>query len=305
MTAPVDTSGQVYADFAGLDALKKSAANRDPTALRAVAKQFESLFARMMIKSMRDASGTDPVFGSDQQKMYEGMYDDQLSLELTRGRGLGLADMLVRQLQRLSGSGATTGTSAAGGATSSDGAKSVPQAAPATPAQQKNFISSLWPAAQAAGEQLGTDPRNLIAQAALETGWGRNIPRDGSGGSSYNLFGMKASASWSGATVDAPTVEYRDGSPISTSASFRSYGSTQQSVHDYVALMRTNPRYAAALNTGSDAQAFGAALQRGGYATDPAYASKLSAIAARLRDLPQDSLKLASAVPITAGTGSL
>src|SRR5579862_2027373 len=209
MSAPVPDAS-VYTDFSGLKSLKRSAESRSPEALRQVAKQFESLLTRMMIKSMRDASGTDPVFGSDQQKMYEGMYDDQLSLELTRGRGLGLADMLVRQLQRLSGSGATTGTSATGPVTSSEGAKSAPPASPATPAQQKNFISSLWPAAQAAGAQLGTDPRNLIAQAALETSWGRNIPRDGSGGSSYNLFGMKASASWSGATVDAPTVEYRD-----------------------------------------------------------------------------------------------
>jgi len=303
MTAPVGANGQVYADFAGLDALKRSAANKDPGALRAVAKQIESLFARMMIKSMRDASGTDPVFGSDQQKMYEGMYDDQLSLELTRGKGLGLADMLVRQLQRLNGSAASPSGSPA--STDTTGVRSVPQASAATPAQQRNFVSSLWPAAQAAARELGTDPRNLIAQAALETSWGRNVPRDGAGASSHNLFGVKASASWGGDTIAAATVEYQDGSPVAASANFRAYGSAEQSVKDYVALMRTNPRYAAALNTGADTRAFGAALQRGGYATDPNYASKLVAIATQLRDVPEDSLKLASSLPITPGTGTL
>jgi flagellar protein FlgJ len=304
MTAPAAAAAQNYADFAGLDALKRSAANRDPTAVRAVAQQFEAMFARMMIKSMRDASGTDPIFGSDQQKMYEGMYDDQLSLQLTRGRGLGLADMLVRQLQRLATPSSASGSSS-GGATAPAAGATAPQASAATPAEQKSFVSTLWPAAQSAAQQLGTDPRNLIAQAALETSWGRSVPRAASGGSSNNLFGIKAAPTWGGATVEAPTLEYRGGAPVATTGSFRAYGSAAQSMQDYVALLRGDPRYAAALNTGSDAQAFGTALQRGGYATDPAYASKLSAIAARLGDVPQESLKLASALPITRATGSL
>jgi flagellar protein FlgJ len=306
MTTPVDSAAQTYADFAGLDALKRSAANRDPAALRAVARQFEALFTRMMIKSMRDAAGTDPIFGSDQQKMYEGMYDDQLSLELTHGKGLGLADMLVRQLQRLATPGSTPASpSSKAAAASPTAAASAPQTSAASPAEQKSFVKALWPAAQSAAQELGTDPRNLVAQAALETGWGRNVPRAASGGSSNNLFGMKASETWSGATIDAPTVEYRNGTAVATTGSFRSYASAEQSVKDYVALLRQNPRYTAALNTGSDAQAFGTALQRGGYATDPAYAAKLSAIAARLSGPQQDSLKLASTLPITPGTGTL
>lgn len=308
MTAPVAGDAQTYADFAGLDALKRSAANRDPGAVRAVARQFEALFARMMIKSMRDASGTDPLFGSDQQKMYEGMYDDQLSLDLTRGRGLGLADMLVRQLQRLGTAAAGTSGQAAGAvpaANASQRAAPVSQPTPASAAEQQSFVSELWPAAQAAGRELGIDPRHLIAQAALETSWGRSLPRTTSGNSSDNLFGVKASPQWAGPTVTAPTVEYHNGAAVSGTGTFRAYGSKEQSLQNYVELLRANPRYAAALNTGGDAQAFGAALQRAGYATDPNYASKISAIAAGLAGAMAPELKVASALPITAGTGTL
>jgi len=310
MTAPIDTGAQNYADFAGLAALKRSAANQDPAALRSVAQQFEALFARIMIKSMRDASGTDPIFGSDQQKMYQGMYDDQLSLELTRGRGLGLADMLVRQLQRLGGPSAAAQASATAQAVTSPQTVTQAQTAiapqvAATPAEQQSFVRALWPTAESAAQQLGVDPRNLIAQAALETSWGRNVPRAASGASSNNLFGVKASAGWNGDTVQASTVEYRDGTAVATSGRFRAYEDAQQSVQDYVALLRGNPRYAAALNTGSDAHAFGTALQRGGYATDPSYASKLSAIAEHLSSASAEPLKLASTLPITPGTGTL
>src|ERR1700691_6122330 len=132
---PAGTSAaDTYTDFSGLQALKRAAANNDPSAVRKVAQQFESMFTRMMLKSMRDAVGTDPIFGSDQEKMYQGMYDDQLALQLSKGRGLGLADMLVRQLQRLGAAGASaTGSSAPG---SSPAKASLPAASAAT---QQNF----------------------------------------------------------------------------------------------------------------------------------------------------------------------
>src|SRR5579862_1159815 len=194
MTIPV-ADVHSYADFAGLDALKRGARQNDPATLRAVAKQFESLFARMMIKSMRDAVGSDPIFGSDQEKMYQSMFDDQLSLEMTRGRGLGLADMLVRQLQRTSGTAAPAGAAPTGAGTATPAASGSPTAqavTPASEAEQSRFIEEVWPAAQAAAQQLGVDPRGLVAQAALESNWGRSMPHDGSGHSSNNLFGIKA-----------------------------------------------------------------------------------------------------------------
>jgi peptidoglycan hydrolase FlgJ len=298
------------------------------------------------------------MFGSDQEQSYQGMYDDQLSIELTKGKGLGLADMLVKQMQKLTGGGKTGATSQAGatnqvaaGAAHSSAAQgasttnaaglrlpketgsSVHGAAapavpsPATPETQANFISDLWPTAQEAGQQLGVDPRNLIAQAALETNWGTKVPRDTSGRSSNNLFGMKTGSQWTGASVAARTQEYlppassdravSEGAPsgdgqnaaaISTTAQFRAYGSPAQSFQDYVALLRNSPRYAAALNTGSNVHAFATALQRGGYATDPDYASKVSSIARSIN--PQlatlePSLKSASARPINPMTGIL
>src|ERR1700735_4122690 len=147
---PADTSAaDTYTDFSGLQALKRAAAKNDPSAVRKVAQQFESMFTRMMLKSMRDAVGTDPIFGSDQEKMYQGMYDDQLALQLSKGRGLGLADMLVRQLQRLGAPGASaTGSSAAGtsGAAGTSPAKASLPAASAT--TQHNFIQGVLPQAQ-------------------------------------------------------------------------------------------------------------------------------------------------------------
>src|SRR6201996_5338023 len=114
-TAAAGASGaDTYTDFSGLQALKRAAAKNDPAAVRKVAQQFESMFTRMMLKSMRDASGKDPMFGSDQEEMYQGMADDQLAVQLSKGKGLGLADMLVKQLQRLGvkGANAATGASA-------------------------------------------------------------------------------------------------------------------------------------------------------------------------------------------------
>jgi len=304
MTIPV---GDVhsYADFAGLAALKKGARQNDPATLRAVAKQFESLFARMMIKSMRDAVGSDPIFGSDQEKMYQGMFDDQLSLEMTRGRGLGLADMLVRQLQRVSGTAAPTGSTGPGtAAPTASGSPTAQALTPASAAEQSRFIEEVWPAAQAAARQLGVDPRGLVAQAALESNWGRSVPHDGSGHSSNNLFGIKAGSAWDGSSVLSATTEVDNGASIATRANFRSYDNTDQSFQDYVTLLRGNPRYAAALNTGDNVKAFATALQQGGYATDPNYARKVSSLADSLANALAHSpaLKSAMAEPINGGT---
>src|SRR5690349_11844676 len=281
------TDAPVFTDLAGLSALKRGAANKDPAAIREVARQFESMFTGMMLKSMREAGGSDPIFGSDQEKMYQSMFDDQLALQMSRGKGLGLADMLIRQLQRMGVSGAqqAAGTNASGSAqtglpaattatASKAGAAAYIATQGASSADQQNFVRTLWPQAQQAGEQLGVDPRNLIAQAALETNWGRSLP-----GAGNNLFGVKASGGWTGPTVAAPTREFSNGVSNETNAQFRSYASPAQSFQDYVALLQSNPRYAGALNTGGDVQAFAAALQRGGYATDPEYARKVSAIA--------------------------
>jgi peptidoglycan hydrolase FlgJ len=317
------TEAPAYTDLSGLSKLKRAAGNNDPQAIRTVAEQFESMFTRMMLKSMRAAVGPDPMFGSDQEQMYQGMADDQLSVQLSKGKGLGLADMLVRQLQKMGvkgadtaadGSGPVAAAQAAAAYRGTQKASAAPTTSDTSDATKSNFIQSLWPQAQDAGQLLGVDPRHLIAQAALESNWGQSLPQDAAGRSSNNLFGIKTSAGWTGAAVTSATQEFQNGVASSTPAQFKAYATTAQSFQDYVALLRNNPRYSSALNTGSDARAFAAGLQRGGYATDPDYANKVAAVASTVAQKvagtqptagPARSLKLATALPITADTGAL
>jgi flagellar protein FlgJ len=199
------------------------------------------------------------------------MMDDQLAVQLSAGKGLGLADMLIRQLSH----GAVTGSATP----AADAAPVAPAASnKVSDAQRQKFIDDILPHATAAARELGVDPRAVIAQAALETGWGTSQPSDATG-ASHNLFGIKAGASWQGASVASDTTEYVAGAPRTETGSFRAYGNVAESVNDYVRLLRDNPRYASALDTGSNVRAFANGLQRGGYATDPGYADKLVAIA--------------------------
>jgi flagellar protein FlgJ len=254
-------------DFRQFAELRRGAGANDPKVLREAAKQFESLFTKMMLESMRQAGFGDPMFGSDQGDMYQSMMDDQLAVQLSQGKGLGLADMLIRQLSNGTASGSAQ--------------TEMPATNVIDDASKQRFIEQVMPHAEAAARELGVDPRAVVAQAALETGWGTSQPADASG-SSHNLFGIKAGGSWRGADVVSETTEYVAGNAGRESARFRSYEDVAQSVADYVRVLRDNPRYAAALNTGGDVRAFATALQRGGYATDPEYANKLVAVAAQL-----------------------
>jgi peptidoglycan hydrolase FlgJ len=280
--APLDNS--FYADPANLTALKREASAQTPEALRATARQFESLFTNMMLKSMRDASGGDSLFGSDQQDFYQDMFDQQLSTQLSKGKGLGLADMLVRQLMQGASTGSETGTDPTVRAgTNAEGVKADPIAHTWPPRTHDDFVQAILPAATAAGRAMGVDPATIVAHAALETGWGKSVPVGADGRPSFNLFGIKAGASWKGETVNCVTNEFQGGGMQRVTADFRSYDSPEHSLGDYVKLLQSSPRYAGALGTGSDATAYARALQQGGYATDPDYATKLVAVATRLK----------------------
>jgi flagellar protein FlgJ len=346
MTSPI-ADASVYSNLSGLAALKRDARAQDPDAVREVARQFESIFAKMVLSSMRQATFGDSLFGSDQQQFYQGMFDDQLAMELTKGRGLGLAEMLVQQLTRaglIAGSpqspdgsaqepltpGAQGNTrlpgstaqrplkfSAPGSLQSRGGVERGPwkpgvrggadavsgagnagaNAFSASIQSREDFIAQLWPCAEAAGRELGIDPRNLLAQAALETGWGKSLPCDASGSPSFNFFGIKASGNWQGDSVSVRTLEFEGGLPVPKHAKFRAYPSAEDSFRDYVEVLRNNPRYASALNTGNDAQAFAKGLQQGGYATDPRYAEKIVSIAQNISAWTPD-LKSGDAAPI-------
>ncbi|HEY3730426.1 MAG TPA: glucosaminidase domain-containing protein [Steroidobacteraceae bacterium] len=283
MSAP-GISPSFYADFQGLERLRASAGRQDPAALREAARQFEALFTAMMLKSMRDGSLAQGLGDSEETKTYQDMYDQQIALQMAHGKGIGLADMLMQQLTR---SQAAHAPSAAG----STPAIGSAAAAPVSSTLKASFVRALEPLAQRAGAQLGVAPDTLIAQAALETGWGKSQPTDPSGHASANLFGVKAGGAWQGSAVTSATTEYVHGLAQTTNADFRSYDNAAQSVGDYVSLLRRDPRYAAALGTGTDVQAFAHGLQRGGYATDPDYANKLVATVATLRQLRAAALK--------------
>ncbi len=272
-TAPVNNT--FYADPKGLGALRHDARAQTPAAIKETAKQFESLFTSMLLKSMRAATPKDSLSGSDQQGFYQDMFDQQIATQISRGKGLGLADMLVQQLMRNSASAAAL--PAAPVATQPPTTMSWP------PATKADFVQALLPAATAAGQKLGVDPQTLIAHAALETGWGKNMPRNADGSCSFNLFGIKAGSSWQGPVTNSATTEFRGGVAARETASFRSYASPEACLNDYAAMLASKPRYGAALGTGSDVTAFASGLQRGGYATDPQYINKLSAVARQMQ----------------------
>jgi flagellar protein FlgJ len=303
-----------YADFNGLEGLKKGAKVDDPKTIRAAAQQFESLFTNMMLKSMREAKLGQGLGDSQESDLYQDMYDQQISLKMAQGKGLGLADMLVQQLTRNSAAKAAAGgvagaaMPAAAGSTGSIG-NAGGVSSTASPGDRISFVKSLEPYAEQAASQLGVSSDTLIAQAALETGWGQHVPAAGDGASSQNLFGIKAGGNWSGASVNALTTEYgagvqgAQGGPNSVTQSFRAYSSLQQGVNDYVTLLQRSPHYQQALGTGDNVSAFGSALARGGYATDPAYVQKLQATAASVKALRSaastTALKILAGVPTT------
>lgn len=275
MTAPIHNT--FFADPQGLNALRNDAKAQAPSALKEAAKQFESLFTQMLLKSMREANKSfgDSMLSSEQTEFYQDMFDDQMAMHLSQGRGLGLADMLVRQLQ-----GGISPTNAAGATPTDSNATPTPIAA-----TKLDFIRQMRPHAEAAARELGVDPNALLAQAALETGWGKSVPCNAAGECSFNLFGIKAGSQWNGAAVNVPTLEFEEGVAVRKVERFRAYESPAESFRDYARLIGNNARYEDAVGTGNDVAAFASALQQGGYATDPNYARKLVAVANEMRKL--------------------
>lgn len=139
----------------------------------------------------------------------------------------------------------------------------------------ERFVEQLYPHAEKAAEQLGVNPQVLLAQAALETGWGEKLIRKQDGASSFNLFNIKAGKHWDGDYVTVPTLEYRDGIAVKEHAAFRSYSTPQESFADYVQLINQNPRYKRAMQHADDPKRYVRELGRAGYATDPQYAEKI------------------------------
>lgn len=277
----------VATDFSRFTALKADARRDDAAATRQMAREFEALFVQMMLKEARATLPTEGAFGGSEMRMYYDLFDQQAALLVAEQGSLGLAQTMVAQL----GQEPAASESGAGGRTlrrlvavPEFGATAVSSAvsskAAASPAE---FLDTLLPHAQKAAAMLGTDAATLMAQAALETGWGQHQMRRADGASSNNIFSIKATADWHGARVRVPTMEVRGGQWVRESEEFRAYPDLDSAFADYVNLIRTEPRYRAAIGTDAAGGNYAAELQRAGYATDPEYANKIEAVAARVR----------------------
>ncbi|KAF1070468.1 MAG: Peptidoglycan hydrolase FlgJ [Variovorax sp.] len=265
MSMSPSTGQGLAADARSLDALKLAANGNDPKAVREAAKQFESLFMRELIKSMREATMKSGLLDSDGEKLGTDLLDQQFAVQLSGLPG-GLTDAITRQLtQQMSGT-AKAPTIALG----AEAARIKPAA------NQRSFVEQHDDAAERVSRETGIPASFMIGQAGHETGWGRSEIRHRDGSPSHNLFGIKAGGSWTGPTVAVTTTEYIGGEPRKVTARFRAYDSYEESFRDYARLIGNSPRYEKARASVSSVSAYASELYRAGYATDPAYAAKLS-----------------------------
>jgi len=291
-----DISNQSAFDIRGLADLKRQVHENSPQGIKQAAQQFEALFLQIVLKSMRDASPHEGIFDSDQSRMYESLLDQQLAQVLsTKGNGTGLAAMIEKQLSRSSIEPQSLGplpftppprpyslpVTPASVPLPRSGAgigvlESLPSVDSAPPASRE-FVNRVWAHAYEASRATGIPAHFMVAQAALETGWGKSEPRFSDGRPSYNLFGIKAGKSWNGSVVESMTSEYVDGSAQKQVERFRAYASYAEAFRDYASLLTSNPRYAAVVGS-QDPAVFARGLQKAGYASDPMYAAKLERI---------------------------
>lgn len=276
----------VYTDFNRLATLKNEAKAQTPKAIKEVAKQFESIFVGMMLKSMRQASLAKGIFDSSQSDFYRDMYDQQLSLHLGEKGGIGLADLIEKQLSphqyETIDREQKVGDHACQMLQKSS-VLAVKSNEPVTKIKQsdfkssKDFIQKLQGYAKLSATKLGVSTHVLLSQAALETGWGKSVIQLNDK-TSHNLFNIKAGESWLGDKVSIKTLEYKEGRAYQKIAEFRVYSSYQDSFDDYVDLIKNSTRYQTAIKQATNPKLYLQALQKAGYATDPNYADKVMRI---------------------------
>jgi flagellar protein FlgJ len=331
----VSNSPSVFSDINSLNGIREQATTDSRAAIKQAAKEFEAFFMNMMLKSMRKANeviGDDSMFSSPQEKMFIGMLDEQMSVELSQKGNLGIADLMIRNLlgenyqqppksvynpitkilnspstDKVSGklkesisqpvaSNNTTRPKEISSFVEGEGINLASQAMPLEPSKQSlfksatEFVESLAPMAKKLASSLGIDPRVLLAQSALETGWGKYVMHDKTGLSSNNLFGIKDGNNWSGNKVEIETLEVENNELVKKKDEFRMYESIEASFTDYMNFLKSNPRYQNALQSVGNVAEYLENLQSAGYATDPNYASKI------LRIFKQDIIQNSNAV---------
>jgi flagellar protein FlgJ len=275
-------SGTLALDTRNLSELRRYANQNSPEALKATARQFEAVFINMILKSMRDATPSDGPMDSEQSRLYVSILDQQLSQSMA-SKGVGLADVLVRQLTKFVGSQSPEIPAAR-----ERPAAVVPlpsgepgKAEPPLPAAQA-FRARVALHAEAASRATGIPAEFMIGHAALESGWGRREIVGANGANSYNLFGIKATSAWKGRVVESVTSEFVDGAMQKTVGRFRAYDSYEEAFKDYATLLSRNPRYRDVISSAHDLNGFAQSLQRAGYATDPSYGDKLARVIKRV-----------------------
>lgn len=273
MAIRTDASAKLALDTQTLEQLRAQAKHSPDQALKAAAQQFESVFLNMMLKSMREATPQDGMFDSEQTRMFTGMLDQQLAQSMA-SRGVGLADIMVKQLR---------------GQMTEDkgqkiGAQSSVNALPSAYSEnaQQDFVNRMLPFATQAGQASGVPPQLMLGQAALESGWGQREIRMADGSNSFNLFGIKANGGWNGKVAEVMTTEYRNGVAYKQVEKFRAYSSYAEAFQDYASLIGNNPRYADVLQQSGDVAGMAQAVQKAGYATDPKYSDKLANIMSKI-----------------------
>lgn len=296
----LDMSRNVH-DMQGIDKLRRAAQSGDKGALTEAANQFEALFVQMMLKSMRKAQDAladkDSPFNSQQVKFYRDMHDQQMAVDLASKGSMGIAKLIIQQLspgeqgfmpasairnnanledmrplstqQAISSREPRTDTSL------SKESAATKRSAFSSPGE---FIKALLPEVEIFAKQLGLEPKALLAQAAVETGWGKYMIHTGQGQNSHNLFGIKADKNWHGDSAAIGTLEFDQGVAKPQKAAFRAYNSFTDAIKDYVSFVEDNPRYQQAVKSAADPKAYFSELQQAGYATDPDYAKKVMSV---------------------------
>lgn len=288
-------------DFHSMGQLKTLARNDKAAGSKAAARQFEAVFIQTMLKSMRQALPESKLFNSSAMRLYMDMFDQQIANDMAQSGSLGFSEIIEKQLleqqgiqeekkeikgefpmpartQFMLGQQNKAKTAHEAAVSNAENILAEPPGdASASFHTPGDFIETVWPYARKAAAMLGLEPAVLVAQAALETGWGKHMPKDAEGNSSFNLFGIK-SGNWSGESVSNLTHEYLGKGKEWLKERFRAYESVQQSFENYVDFITGNPRYEKALSVSQDGEKYLQELQKAGYATDPEYADKIGQI---------------------------
>ena len=279
------SQGSLSLDMRSLDRLRSAGATGENsrTSLKEAAKQLESLFMQELMKSMRATTMNTGMLDNAGSELGTSMLDTQLSGQMTGLPG-GLGDMILKQLERQVGKVASKDGAAGNGLDSAitrkvgtlNGAASGLDDKKLSPSER--FVRQHAQAAEAAEKATGIPSEHILGQAALESGWGRKEPRMADGSTSHNLFGIKAGASWKGKVAEVTTTEYIGGVARKVTAKFRAYDSYEEAFKDHARLLTQSPRYSQTVAQADTAQGFAKGLQKAGYATDPAYADKLTKV---------------------------